>query len=179
MARCCPSAAWVLALALAGCAGLSDLSAPASPSLGNHAQDVRRKADEALAAGKFEEAWNLEAAAGTDRSRLEAIALASLAADKGPYEDMFPALRKKFGGLSTEARAKVDALAAERETAGHFDDAVDLQLVAADDAPAYEAAWGVYKRTPVKDALDVLERIQDAAARAAPPPTAPAGGAPK
>ena len=173
------SIAWVLAFALVGCAGVSDLSAPASPTLGSHAQDVRRKADEALAAGKFEEAWNLEAAAGTDRSRLEAIALAALAADKGPYEDMFPALRKKFGGLSTEARAKVDALAQERETAGHFDDAVDLQLVAADDAPAYAAAWDVYKRTPVKDALEVLERIQAAAAKATPPPTAPAGGAPK
>lgn len=179
MARSCRSAAWVLAFALAGCAGVADLSSPASPSVGSHAQDVRRKADEALAAGKFEEAWNLEAAAGTDRSRLEAIALAALAADKGPYDDMFPALRKKFGGLSTEARAKVDALAGERESAGQFDDAVDVQIVAADDAPAYEAAWGVYKRTPVKDALEVLERIQDAAAKATPAAGANAGGAPK
>ncbi len=129
--------------------------------------DVRRKADEALAAGKFEEAWNLEAqpaptAPASRRSRSR-----PLAADKGAYEEMFPALRKKFGGLSTEARAKVDALAGEREAAGQFDDAVDLQIVAADDAPAYEAAWAVYKRAPVKDALEVLERIE-AAAKAEP-----------
>lgn len=172
------SLVWVVAFALAGCAGVSDLTAPASSGIGTHAQDVRRKADEALAAGKFEEAWNLEAAAGTDRARLEAIALASLAADKGPYEDMFPALRKKFGGLSTEARARVDALAQEREAAGQYDAAVALQLVAADDAPAYDAAWGVYKRTPVKDALEVLETIEAAAAKAT-PAAPPAGGAPK
>lgn len=172
------SLVWVVAFALAGCAGVSDLTAPASSGIGTHAQDVRRKADEALAAGKFEEAWNLEAAAGTDRARLEAIALASLAADKGPYEDMFPALRKKFGGLSTEARARVDALAQEREAAGQYDAAVALQLVAADDAPAYDAAWGVYKRTPVKDALEVLETIEAAAAKAT-PAASPAGGAPK
>lgn len=164
----------VLAFALAGCAGVSDLSSPPSAGVADHASDVRRKVDEATAAGRYEDAWNLEAQAGTDRARLEAIALASLRAGKGPYEDMFAALRKKFGGLSTEARAKVDALALEREQAGRWDDAVDVQLVTADDAPAYEAAWEVYRRTPVRNALDVLEAIEDARAQAT-----PATGAPK
>jgi hypothetical protein len=172
------SMAWVVAFALVGCAGVSDLSTPASPSLGRHVEDVRRKADEALAAGRFADAWNLEAQAGTDRARLEAIALAALVADQGPYEDMFPALRMRFGGLSTEARAKVDALAREREGAGRYAAAADVQIVAADDAPAYEAAWDVYKRTPVKDALAVLERIE-AAAKAAPAARAPADGPPR
>jgi hypothetical protein len=40
--------------------------------------------------------------------------------------------------------------------------------VAADDAPAYQAAWALYDRTPVKDALGVLEKIQKARKDATP-----------
>jgi len=165
--------ALLLAFALGGCAGVADLSTTPPASVADRSGEVRRKADEALAAGRFDDAWNLEAQAGTDRSRLEAIALAALTAEKGAYDDMFPALRKKFGGLSTETRAKVDARAQEYEAAGRWADAVDVQLTTADDAPVYEAAWGVYRRVPVKEALATLTRIEKATAEAKAPAGSP------
>ena len=160
------STALLFMLALGGCAGVSNLSTAPPASVADRSGDVRRKADEALAAGRFDDAWNLEAQAGTDRPRLEAIALAALTAESGGYDEMFPALRTKFGGLSTETRAKIDALAQGYETAGRWADAVDVHLLTADDAPAYEAAWGVYRRVPVKDALAMLTRIEAATAEA-------------
>ena len=58
---------------------------------------MRRKVDEAVTAKKYSDAWDLEARAGQDRARLENIAMTSLEADSGPYEDMIAQLRKKFG----------------------------------------------------------------------------------
>jgi hypothetical protein len=105
----------VLVLALTGCAGVSDLTAPATPALGDRSGAVRAKADAAVKEGKYADAWNLEAQAGSDRGRLEAIALASLEADRGPYEDMLKALRTKFGGLTPAGRARVEALVRAKE----------------------------------------------------------------
>jgi hypothetical protein len=152
----------VALLATASCSGVSEIRSAPRNLGGDEPQRVRKKADQALAEAKYAVAWDTEAEAGADRDRLEAIMLASLSAGRGPYEAMLAELRRKFGGLSPGARARVDALAREREAAGRWTDAVDVQIVAADDPPAFAAAWGVHERAPPRDALAVLQRIQDA-----------------
>lgn len=151
-----------IALALAGCSGVTDLEKPQPPLQGNEPAAVRRKVDEAVQAKKFSDAWDLEARAGTDRARLENIAMTSLEADSGPYEDMIAQLRKKFGGLSPTARARVDAATSAAESNRKWTRAVEIQIDAADDPPAFKGAWAVYDRTPPKDALAVLEAITKA-----------------
>lgn len=153
-------------LFLSGCAGVEPLRTGDEASLAGHAEDIRAKADEAKAKGRYADAWNLEAQAGTDRARLESIALAALAADSGPYDDMLAALRVRFGGLSDPGRARVEEVAAGQEAAGRFEDAAATHLAAADDAPAYARAWDVYRRAPVDDALAILRAIERAIERA-------------
>jgi len=133
---------------------------------------VRAKVDQAVKEGKFADAWNLEAAAGRDRLRLESIAVASLAADEGPYEKMFAELVGTYRGLSPEARERVGVESRKAIEAERWGRAAEIEIAAAEDAPAYKAAFGVYERTPAGDALDVLERIERARRR---PPTAPSG----
>jgi hypothetical protein len=149
-------------LTLAACSGVRGLSEAREPLLGDEPATVRRTSDAALEESRYADAWNLEASAGEDRTRLEAVALASLEADRGPYEDMLAELRTRFGGLSPAARARVDALVARRIADRQWSAAAEVEIVAADDAPAYRAAWAVYERTPPKDALAVLETIQKA-----------------
>ncbi len=156
--------ALVIALAslLPACSGVSDLGKAPTPFAGTEGDAVRKKADAALAEKKYAEAWNLEAQAGTDRARLEAIALASLEADEGPFEDMLAQLRTKFGGLSPEGRARVTAFTSKELGLAHWARAVDVELAAADDAPAYAGAWRVYEQTPPGEALAVLESLRAA-----------------
>jgi hypothetical protein len=149
-------------LLLAACTGAADLKGPDRTVPADASAALRRKADEALTEAKYADAWNLEAQAGSDRARLEAIAVASLDADNGPYEDMMKALRGKFGGLSADARSRVSAVTKKFEADRKWTDAAEVEIVTADDAPAYQGAWGVYTRTPVKDALDVYQRIEKA-----------------
>lgn len=156
-------------LALLGCAGVEPLRAGGDVPLADRTPEIRAKVDEATAKGRYADAWNLEAQTGTDRARLEAIALAALAADRGPYDDMLAALRGRFGGLSEAGRARVEEIAAGQEAVGRFDDAAATQLVAADDAPAFARAWDVYRRAPVDDALPILRAIERARERAADP----------
>lgn len=156
--------ALVLAFAvlLPACTGVSDLGKAPAPFTGAEGAAVRTKVDAAVAAKKFADAWNLEAQAGTDRTRLETIALASLEADEGPYEAMFAQLRTKFGGLSPEARGRVSALTAKELGLKHWTRAVEAELAAADDAPAYAGAWRVYEQTPPDEALAVLDALRKA-----------------
>lgn len=172
----------VALLALAGCAGVDDLSsakgaprgAVAASPAGSREAALRRKADAALAERSYADAWNLEAAAGSDAERLSAIAVASLEADRGPYEDMFAALHAKFGGLPPTARARVEAVVKAAESEGAWSRAVNVALVTAADAPTYAAAWAVYERAPTKEALGLYRTIQKAqtahAEKAAPAP---------
>ena len=150
------------ALALAACSSVAELSGPEKRPPADATAALRRKADEGLKEGRYADAWDLEAQAGTDRARLEAIAMGSLEAEKGPYEEMLKELRKKFGGLTPEARGRIDALAKKREDAGKWKDAAELQIIAADDPPKFAAAWAVYEKTPVKHALAVYEKIEKA-----------------
>ena len=150
---------------VAGCSGVQDLSTRSRPLSAGESQAVRTKSDELLAAKKWSDAWNQEAAAGADRGRLEAIALASLAEDRGPYEDMLDQLRKKFGGLSDAGKAKVRSIAETAEGKDDWKRAADVLIVTADDAPEYKAAWDLYGRASgdnLKHAPQVLDRIQKA-----------------
>jgi hypothetical protein len=149
-------------LLLAGCSGVADLSKPAPSLAGDERAAVARKSDQALKEGKYSDAWELEVHAGGDRARLEAIALVPLKADEGPYEEMFAQLVKKFGGVTPKARTAVDAATNEAEGTGRWKRAADIQIAAADDAPAYKGAWAVYDRTPPSKALEVLDRIHAA-----------------
>ncbi len=151
-----------LCVLLPACSGVSDLGKAPDPFTGAEGAAVRKKADEAVAAKKFGDAWNLEAQSGTDRARLERVALASLEADEGPYEGMFEQLRKKFGGLSPEARARVTALSSKEMGLRHWTRAADVEIAAADDPPAFSGAWAVYEKTPPDEALAVLTTIRKA-----------------
>jgi hypothetical protein len=151
-----------LLLMLAACSGVRGLSEAREPLQGDEPAVVRRTADTALKEGRYSDAWNLEAAVGEDRARLEAIALASLEADRGPYEDMLAELRTKFGGLTPAARSRIDAIVTKQMGERQWKAAVVTEITAAEDPPTYAAAWRVYERTPAKDALPVLEAIQKA-----------------
>lgn len=166
------AAAVPVLLLLAGCAGVDDLKAPraaagAEPATAHRAEEgaLRRKADAALAERRYADAWNLEAAAGTDADRLASIAVASLEADQGPYEDMFAALIARFSKLPTAARARVEAVGRAAEAEGDWSRAVEVALVTAEDAPAYAAAWAVYERAPTKEALDLYRAVEKARTR--------------
>ena len=154
--------AGLLALALAGCSGVHSIDEPRRPLQGGEPQTVRQKADESLAKKEYATAWNHELQAGAAPARLEAIFLAALAADDGDAEDMIAQLRKSQGGLSSEAQAKVAEIATAAEGRGEWTRAAEIHVVAAKDPPEFSAAWDVYRRAPPKDALAVLETIQQA-----------------
>ena len=163
---------WPLALLLASCSGVTELSgsggagagAPAKSLPGDEAAALRKKADEAFAKKAWADAWNLEAEAGTDRARLERIAVAALEADSGPYEKMFAQLRSKFGGITPEARARATAIVVKDEGEHRWKDAAKVEIDTAEDPPAYTRAFAVYDRTPPGDALGVLALLQSARA---------------
>lgn len=167
------SAIATLVLPAAGCSGVSPLSGSKTlVSEQGEVAAVHAKVDEAVKDGKYADAWDLESAAGQNRGRLESITLASLAADEGPYEKMFVELIKTFHGLSPEARARVGAESKKAMESKKWDRAASIELAAAEDAPAYKAAFGVYERTPPSDALAVLEAIERARRKSATPPVA-------
>jgi hypothetical protein len=154
--------ATALVLSLCACTGVADLGRPQPRLAGEEQGLTRKKVDEALRAKQWKNAWNLEAAAGTDQKRLEEIALAALEDDDGDAEEMFAQLRKKFGGYSEALKAGIRELTQKAIDLLDYKRAVDIQLVSADDAPKYEGAWDVFQRTPAKEALGILERINDA-----------------
>jgi len=154
--------ACLLALLFGACSGVGAIDAPRRPLAGSEPQTVRQKSEEALSKKDYATAWNHELHAGADRSRLEAIFLAALAADDGDAEDMIGQLRQAHGGLTPEAQAKVKETATAAEGRGEWTTSAEIHLLAASDPPEFSAAWDVYRRAPPKDALAVLETIQEA-----------------
>ncbi len=149
-------------LALAACNDVGDLGKPSRPLLGDEPQWVRRKADEALQQERWVDAWNLEKEAGGDRSRVEEVALQALAHEVSDSRDMFQRIREKFGGLSEGAKARVKALTDKAVADRDWRHATEMQVLAADDAPAFKGAWDVFLVTPQGEALGILQRIQKA-----------------
>src|SRR5437763_10736188 len=116
-------------LLLVGCSGVADLEEARRPLAPDETEVVRKKADEALAAREWKIAWEQEAEAGADRTRLEAIFLASLAAESGPYDDMHKKLVATFGGLSPDGMARAMRLANDAEGQGHWKRAAEVLIL--------------------------------------------------
>ena len=156
-------------LLVAACSDLAALDGDgATPALsGSEQAAVRTQVDKALAGQRFKTAWNQEVAAGADRARLEAVALAALEAHSGHAADMFAALRTRHGALSSGARGRVDGLVAQAQDAASWSRALELELLTADDAPEYTRAWAVYRAAPPERAAALLQTIQDAKEEAA------------
>lgn len=170
------AAALSLLVPLAACSGVASLST-SRPLVSDSGEvsAVHAKVDQAVKEKRFADAWDLEAASGKDRARLETIAIASLAADEGPYEAMLKELIGEFHGLSPQARSRVGAESKKAMEAKNWDRAAEIEIAAAEDAPAYKAAFAVYELTPPTDALSVLTQIDTARRRPA-PATAKGGG---
>jgi len=94
---------------------VQDLSTRSRPLSAGESQAVRTKSDELLPRKKWSDSWNQEAAAGADRGRLEAIALASLAADFGPLRGHARAAPEEVRRLSDAGKAKVHSIADSAE----------------------------------------------------------------
>lgn len=117
-----------------------------------------------MAAKRWKVAWNQEIEAGADRAQLQEIALAALADRSRHAGDMLAALHQRFGALPAAGRARVDGLVREAKSEGHWSRALDIELLSADDAPAFSQAWALYQDAPVERAPDLLEAIQEARA---------------
>jgi hypothetical protein len=152
------------AAALAACSGVSKVKdAPADLSA-SETSAVRAKAKEAEAKKDWAVAWNHEVEAGASRERLEEIALEALADEDGDAADMLREIRRKWTDLSPAGRARVDALVEQAKGKEEWERAAEIEILAANDAPEFKAAWEVYKSAPPDPALDVLAEIQKARA---------------
>jgi hypothetical protein len=154
----------LLALALGACTSVADLGRPSKPLMAGEPAQVRKKSEEALRQKEWVLSWNHEVAAGADRSALEEIALQALDDEDGDAEEMFAQLRKKFGGVTEGAAARVKSMTEKAVDLGDWDRAAEIQILAADDAPTYRGAWDVYAVTPAAKAMPILEKIQKARA---------------
>jgi hypothetical protein len=151
--------AFVLAAAACSIRGLDEPRADLSET---ERASVAAQVDRAVADERWKEAWNQGVDGGLDRSSLEDVALAALAAKESQGEDMVARLVEEYGALSVEAQAKADAVAEAHEKAGAWKWAARVLVATDADAPAYPKAWLLYDRAPPKKAPDVLEVILEA-----------------
>lgn len=154
-----------------GCSGISALdgagdgAGDAAPALSPPEQQaVRTQVSRAVEAGRWKIAWNQEVEAGADREALERIALAALQADSRHAGDMLAALRERWGPLSGAGRARVTGWVSEAKADGRWRRALSLELLSADDPPAFARAWALYQGAPVEFAPDLLDDIKGARA---------------
>ena len=152
----------VCCLILGACASVRGLDGDPLPLSTAEKARVGAQVDKAVATGEWDAAWNQAVDAGADRSRLEAVALAALADEDGVSSDMFEALIDKWGGLTPAARGQVSDLVRAGIGENDWDRAVEIELLTADDAPTYAAAWAVYDRAPANKAAAVLTAIGEA-----------------
>ena len=156
------SAVLICCLILGACASIRGLDEDPLPLSTTEKARVNTQVDKALAGNDWDAAWNQTVDAGADRSRLEAVALAALADKDGAAPDMFEALVEKWGALTPPARGQVAALVEASVAENDWDRAVELELLTAEDAPTYAAAWVVYDRAPPSKAEAVLAAIVEA-----------------
>lgn len=151
-----------LFLTLAACSGVSGLDEEPMALSSVEKARVDGQVSKALEARRWTAAWNQAVDGGASRERFESIAVSALADDDGDAADMLEALRAKWGGLTPAARGRVDELVQEELRRRDWERAVEIELLAADDAPAYEAAWALYEDAPPHKAHDLLQAIDEA-----------------
>ena len=144
---------------LGGCSGVDSLGTAGPQLTDAERTDVRTQVDRALADKRYNLAWNQEAKAGADRSRLEAIALAALRDHSRHAGPMYAELRARHGGLSGEARAEVATEVEAASQAGRWQRAVEIEILTADDAPDFRRAWAVYRAAPPDVGSELLAAI--------------------
>jgi hypothetical protein len=155
-------AATALAL-LAACSRIDPIDKPPPSALSEAERGaVRTQVAKAVETRRWKDAWNQEIRAGGDRRALEDVAVKALADDDSSAEDMLDELRRRHGGLSPEGRAAIRQASQDEEARKDWARAAEILVAAAEDAPQYGDAWGVYARTPPNKALDVLDVIQEA-----------------
>lgn len=155
----------LLAAVGAGCSGISALDTAPDGSSGlsqGEQAAVRSQVSRAVDAGRWKIAWNQEVEAGADRAALERIALGALRDDSRHAEDMLKALRERWGALSAEGRARVNGWVVEAKAEGRWRRALGLELLSADDPPAFTRAWALYQGAPVELAPELLDDIKGA-----------------
>lgn len=126
---------------------------------------VRAKIDRTLATDgqvAWAAAWDQEVQAGADRTRLARIAVGALQAQDSDAEEMFKALVRKWGALEPAQRGAVSVQVEAAIAKGDWERALELEIVTADDAPAYSRAWALYERAPARQGADLLAEIQAA-----------------
>jgi hypothetical protein len=158
MARVVPP----LLLLLAACSSpraLDEAPMDLSPEEG---AAVMERVEQGIEQGSFVSAWNQAVDVGAGRETFERIALAALEERDAAAEEMLRAVRDKWGGLTPEGRQRVDRLSAEALRDGTVQRAVQIEILAADDAPAFSGAWRLYREVPQNRAPSVLEAIRDA-----------------
>jgi hypothetical protein len=121
---------------------------------------VREQADRSRGEKEWKDAWNQEVEAGADRARLETIALEAAADSDGDAKDMFAELRRRWGGLSETAQDGLARVLQKAEAEKDYGLAVEVLILAADDAPTYAGAWDLYRRAPPDEAVDILGEIR-------------------
>ncbi len=152
----------VLCLVLGACSSIRSLDEDPLPLSASEKAHVGTQVDKALEKRRWETAWNQAVDAGADRGRLETIALGALQDDDGAAEDMLEALVGKWGGLTPTARGRVQALVKAALVEDDWGRAVEIEILAAEDAPTYQAAWDLYSGAPPRRAESLLEAITGA-----------------
>lgn len=146
-------------LLLGACASVRGIDdAPGSFSSQEKAK-VEVGIDRALSDEEWGAAWDQAVSVGASRARFEAIALQALADDAGVAEAMFEALREKWGALTPDGRTRARALGAAAIREGDWERAAQIEILVADDAPAYAGAWAIYEQAPADEASDILRMI--------------------
>jgi hypothetical protein len=149
----------LLAGGLSACSGVGSLTADAPKLTSAEKDSVRVQVEKALTQKRYNLAWEQEVAAGADRAQLERIALLALRGRSGHAESMLAALRERHGDLTPEMRALITQEAEAAKASRHWERAVQIELQAAGDAPAYEAAWALYRAAPADRAPGLLKAI--------------------
>ena len=160
----------VAALGLPGCSGVSGLDEEQPVLPPSDQARVRSQSERAFEEGAWAVAWDEAVRSAAPQEKLETIAIEAMAprdpvrtpASPGPAASMFDALRAKYGRLTPAARAQVTERSRAYGEANRWTEAVELELVAADDPPEFAGAWTVYAAAPVWKVTALRELIEDA-----------------
>jgi hypothetical protein len=158
----------LLLLLAAACSSVKGPSAAPMPLTPAERARVEAKVSAARGPGigDWEGAWNQAVDAGLGRETLEGIALDALEDDASVAASMLTALRDEYGGLTEPGRRRVDGLTEQAAAKGDYARALEVELVAADDAPTFAGAWRVYEEAPADESATLLEKIRKAREKA-------------